>query len=53
MGIAKTLTTVSALAGLGYAVSKKKSFWMTAGITVLAAIAGAGAGSAIQSFKKN
>lgn len=53
MELAKTFTTVSALAGLAYAVSKRHGFWLTAGITVISAIGGAAVGSVVNQIKND
>lgn len=53
MNLTKTFTTVSALAGLFYSVSKRHGFWMTAGITVVSAIGGAAVGSVVTNLKND
>jgi hypothetical protein len=45
------LTSGGALVGIIYGVSKQKAFWATAGFALLFSIAGAAAGSVIQSIK--
>lgn len=54
----QTYTPVSALASVGavvgiyYGVSKRKSFWVTAGFTILFSVGGAALGATYQSITK-
>lgn len=50
MKVGTTLTTLGAIGGLAYGVSKQKSFWTTAGFTILFAIVGAAVGTGIQAM---
>jgi len=45
------LTSIGALGGIAYAVSKKKSFWTTAGFAILFALTGAAIGTGIKMYK--
>jgi hypothetical protein len=49
LAITPALTSVGALGGIGYAVSKKHSFWATAGFCIVFAITGFGIGKLIES----
>jgi hypothetical protein len=51
MDITTGLTSVGAIGGIAYGVSKGKSFWTTAGFAIIFAIAGAGVGTAIKMIK--
>jgi hypothetical protein len=51
MEITTGLTSVGAIGGIAYAVSKNKSFWTTASFAIIFAIAGAGLATAIKNFK--
>lgn len=53
MDVTTGLTSVGAIGGIAYGVSKKKSFWTTAGFAILFAIAGAGIGTAIKMVKSD
>jgi hypothetical protein len=53
MDISTGLTSVGAIGGIAYAVSKNKSLWTTAGFAVIFAIAGAGLATAIKLTKKD
>lgn len=50
MKVSSAFTAIGAIGGMAYGVSKHKSFWTTAGFTILFAIAGAAAGTAIQTM---
>jgi|688.fasta_scaffold00438_85 hypothetical protein len=50
MNVTGALTSVGALGGLTYAVTKGKSFWITAGFTILFAIGGGAIGTAYEAF---
>lgn len=50
MKVGTALTTLGAIGGLAYGISKQKSFWTTAGFTILFAIVGAAAGTAVQTM---
>jgi hypothetical protein len=52
MNLTSALTSVGAVGGIAYGVSKKKSFWTTIGFTILFSIGGAALGTAIQSIKE-
>jgi hypothetical protein len=52
MKIGSALTTIGAIGGLAYGVSKRKSFWTTAGFTLVFAIAGAAVGTAINTISE-
>lgn len=52
MDVTTGLTSVGAIGGIAYGVSKSKSFWTTAGFAILFAIGGAALGTAIKSFNK-
>jgi hypothetical protein len=49
LALTPALTSVGALVGIGYAVSKKHSFWITAGSCIVFAIIGFGTGKLIES----
>ncbi len=51
--ITTILTSGGALVGIVYGISREKGFWATAGFTLLFSIAGAAAGSVIQSVQNN
>jgi hypothetical protein len=51
MDITTGLTSVGAIGGIAYGVSKGKSFLTTAGFAIIFAIAGAGVGTAIKMIK--
>ena len=51
MDITSGLTSVGAIGGIAYGVSKKKSFWTTAGFAILFAIGGAALGTTIKIYK--
>lgn len=51
MDATSALTSVGAIGGIAYAVSKRKSFWATAGFAVLFALGGAAVGTAINVYK--
>jgi hypothetical protein len=53
MDISTGLTSVGAITGIAYAVSKKKSLWTTAGFAIIFAIAGAGLATAIKMVKND
>ena len=42
---ASTFSSIGAIAGIWYGVSKSKGFWATAGFTILFAVGGAALGS--------
>ena len=46
MKVSTALSSLGAVAGIYYGVSNKKSFWTTAGFTILFAIGGAALGTA-------
>ena len=52
MEVPKALTSLGAVAGLYYGVTKNKGFWGTAGFTLLFAIGGAALGHFYNSVKK-
>ena len=52
MDVSKALTSLGAVAGIYYGVTKNKGFWGTAGFTLLFAIGGAALGSFYESVKK-
>ena len=45
------LTSIGAIGGIVYGVSKNKSFWATAGFAIIFAIAGAGLATIIKNLK--
>jgi hypothetical protein len=47
-----TFSSLGAIVGIWYGVSKNKGFWATAGFTILFAIGGTALGSVYQSIKK-
>lgn len=49
LAITSALTSVGAIGGIGYAVSKNHSFWVTAGFCIVFAIGGYGVGKFIES----
>lgn len=51
MNSSTALSSVGAIVGIVYGISKKKSFWTTAGFTILFAIGGAALGSAYNAIK--
>lgn len=53
MDVTTGLTSVGAIGGIAYGVSKNKSFWTTAGFAIIFAIAGAGLGTAIKMVKND
>lgn len=53
MRVTGALSSIGAVYGIYYGVSKGKSFWTTAGFTILFAIGGAAAGTAINAFTDN
>lgn len=53
MKFTPVLTSVGAISGIYYGVSKKKSFWTTVGFTILFSIGGAALGSAIESIRND
>jgi hypothetical protein len=53
MDITSGLTSVGAISGIAYGVSKKKSLWTTAGFAIIFAIAGAGLATAIKMVKND
>ena len=50
MKVGTAFTTIGAIGGLAYGVSKHKQFWTTAGFTILFAIAGAAVGTAVNTI---
>ena len=52
MNLKPALTSLGAIGGIAYGVSKKKSFWTTIGFTILFSIGGAVLGTAIESIKE-
>ena len=50
MKVGSAFTSIGAIGGLAYGVSKRKSFWTTAGFTILFAVAGAALGTAVQTM---
>lgn len=52
MEVSKSLTSLGAIAGLYYGVTKNKGFWGTAGFTLLFAIGGTALGHFYNSVKK-
>ena len=50
MKVGTALTTIGAIGGLAYGVSQRKSFWTTAGFTILFAVVGAAAGVAVNTI---
>jgi hypothetical protein len=53
MDVTTGLTSVGAIGGIAYGVSKKKSFWTTAGFAIIFAIAGAGLATAVKMVKND
>ena len=53
MKLSSALSSLGAVAGIAYGVSQKKSFWTTAGFTILFAIGGAALGTAYNAIKNN
>jgi hypothetical protein len=53
MRVSSALTSVGAVYGIYYGVSKGKSFWTTAGFTILFAIGGAALGAAYHAVTDN
>jgi hypothetical protein len=51
MDVTSSLTSIGAFGGIAYAVSKKKSFWTTAGFAILFAVVGAAVGTGIKMYK--
>ena len=51
MNVATAFSSLGAVGGIAYGVSKQKSFWTTAGFTILFAIGGAALGTAYQALK--
>jgi hypothetical protein len=51
MNIGTALSSLGAVGGIAYGVSKQKSFWTTAGFAILFAIGGSALGIAYQSLK--
>jgi len=49
MELKQPLTSAGAVGGIIYGISKQKGFWVTAGYTLLFAVAGAMLGTAINS----
>jgi hypothetical protein len=52
MEVSKALTSIGAVTGLYYGVTKNKGFWGTAGFTLLFAIGGVALGKFYESIKK-
>ena len=52
MEVSKALTSVGAVAGLYYGVTRNKGFWGTAGFTLLFALSGVAVGKFYESIKK-
>jgi hypothetical protein len=50
MKYSSVLSSLGAVGGIYYGVSKKKSFWTTAGFTILFAIGGGALGTAIETI---
>jgi hypothetical protein len=50
MDVQKTLTSLGAVGGIVYGVSKQKGFWATAGFALLFSIAGVALGTAYNSI---
>jgi hypothetical protein len=46
MNVTSALTSLGAVYGIYYGVTKRKSFWTTAGFTILFSIGGAALGTA-------
>lgn len=53
MDITPALTSVGALGGIAYGVSKGKPFWATAAFAILFGIGGAALGMAVKNFQEN
>ena len=53
MNLSGGLTSVGAIIGVFYGVSQRKSFWTTAGFTILFALGGAAAGTTIKQFSND
>jgi hypothetical protein len=53
MNLSGGLTSVGAIIGVFYGVSQRKSFWTTAGFTILFAVGGAAVGTAIKQFSND
>lgn len=51
MDLTTGLSSVGAIGGIAYGVSKNKSFWTTAGFAILFAIGGAALGTGIKILK--
>jgi hypothetical protein len=49
--LTKTLTSVGAIGGIAYGISKQKGFWATAGYTIILALAGGFLGTTIDSLQ--
>ena len=52
MKITSALSSLGAVYGIYYGVSKKKSFWTTAGFTILFSIGGAALGAPYNAIKE-
>jgi hypothetical protein len=52
MEVSKALTSLGAVAGLYYGVTRNKGFWGTAGFTLLFALSGVALGKFYESIKK-
>ena len=52
MEVSKALTSLGAVAGIYYGVTKNKGFWATAGFTLLFAIGGSALGNFYNYVKK-
>lgn len=53
MDITPALTSVGAIGGIAYGVSKGKPFWATAAFAILFGIGGAALGTAVQHYQNN
>ena len=51
MDVTKSLSSLGAVLGIYYGVSKSKGFWATAGFTILFAVGGASIGKAYEYLK--
>jgi len=50
--VTKVLSSLGAVAGIYYGVTKGKGFWVTAGFALLFSVGGAALGSAYETIKK-
>lgn len=52
MQVKSALTSIGAIAGIYYGISKQKSFWVTAGVTLLFSLGGAALGHAYETISE-